>query len=111
MFPSLAWEEGARAAQATLINLPEVGASILNNQASSSRCSFSMMVKWANDGTLQAYDGKMLVNDGEMSIWSYTQFTIIDWHFTIINEYFTIISLKCTIIHSFDHHWEATPTV
>ena len=28
-------------------------------------CSFSMMVKWANDGLLQANDGKMLVNDGE----------------------------------------------
>ena len=44
-----------------------------------------MMVKWANEGLLQAYDGKMLVNDGEMlvndgemSIWSYTHFTIID---------------------------------
>ena len=44
-----------------------------------------MMVKWANDGLLQANDGKMLgndgeilVNDGEMSIWSYTHFTIID---------------------------------
>ena len=31
-----------------------------------SRCSFSMMVKRANDGLLQANDGKMLVNDGEM---------------------------------------------
>ena len=35
------------------------------------------MVKWANDGLLQAYNGKMLVNDGEilvndgeMSVWS-----------------------------------------
>ena len=44
-----------------------------------------MVVKWANDGLLQAYNGKMLVNDGEMlvnddkiSIWSYTHFTIID---------------------------------
>ena len=44
-----------------------------------------MMVKWVNDGTLQANDGKMhfndgemLVNDGEMSIWSYIHFTIID---------------------------------
>ena len=61
------------------------------------------MVKWANDGFLQAIDGKMLVNDGkyslimvkcsliivndgemlsmwwgEMSIWSYNYFTIID---------------------------------
>ena len=49
------------------------------------------MVEWANDGLLQANDGEMLVNDGEMldemSIWSYT-------HFTIINEHFTIISLK-----------------
>ena len=33
-----------------------------------SRCSFSMMVKWANDGLLQANDGKMLVNDGEMLV-------------------------------------------
>ena len=44
-----------------------------------------MMVKWANDGLLQANAGKMLVNDsemqvndGEMSLWSYTYFTIID---------------------------------
>ena len=28
------------------------------------------MVKWANDGLLQANYGKMLVNDGEMSVWS-----------------------------------------
>ena len=56
-----------------------------------SRCSFSMMVKWSNDGWLQANDGKMLVddgemlvNDGEMSVW-YTHFTIIDEHFTIIS--------------------------
>ena len=49
-------------------------------------CSFSMMVKWANDGLPQANDGKMLVNDGEMlvndgemSVW-YTHFTIIDEH-------------------------------
>ena len=41
----------------------------------------------------KANDGEMLVNDGEMSIWSYT-------HFTIINKYFTIISLKCTIIRA-----------
>ena len=33
-----------------------------------SRCSFSTMVKQANDGLLQANDGKMLVNDGEMII-------------------------------------------
>ena len=32
-------------------------------------------------------DGQMLVNDGEMSEWSYTQFTIIDEHFTIINDH------------------------
>ena len=56
-----------------------------------SRCIFSMMVKWMNDGWLQANDGKMLVddgemlvNDGEMSVW-YTHFTIIDEHFTIIS--------------------------
>ena len=40
-----------------------------------SRCSFSMMVKWAhdcslkaNDGKMLVYDGKMLVNDGEMLV-------------------------------------------
>ena len=40
-----------------------------------SRCSFSMMVKLANDGLLQAADGKILVNydkilvsDGEMLV-------------------------------------------
>ena len=32
------------------------------------RCSFSMMVKRANDYLLQANDGKMLVNDGEMLV-------------------------------------------
>ena len=50
-----------------------------------------MMVKWVNDGLLQANgkmlvndgeilvnDGEMLVNDGEMSKWSYTHFTIIN---------------------------------
>ena len=49
-----------------------------------SRCSFSMMVQWANGGLLQANaskmlvnDGEMLVNDGEMSVWSYTHFTFI----------------------------------
>ena len=66
-----------------------------------------MMVRWANDGLLQANDGllqandgkmivndgEMLVNDGEMSVGSYTQFTII-------NEYFSGISLKYTMHHS-----------
>ena len=33
-----------------------------------SRCSFSIMVKWANDGLLQANEGKMLVNDDEMLV-------------------------------------------
>ena len=39
-----------------------------------------------NDGLLKANDCKMLVNDFEMSVWSYTQFTITDEHFTIINK-------------------------
>ena len=85
-------------------------------QPTCSWCSFSMMVKWANDGLLQANDGKMLVNDGEMlvndgkmSVWSYIHFTIIDEHFAIINEHFTIINKHFTIIRSFDHHWEAAP--
>ena len=34
-----------------------------------------------NDGEMLFNDGKMLAKDDEMSIWSYT-------HFTIINEYF-----------------------
>ena len=44
-----------------------------------------MMVKWANDGLLQANaskmhnaDGEMVFNDGEKGIFSYTHFTIID---------------------------------
>ena len=44
-----------------------------------------MMVKWANDGSLQANDGKILVNDGEMIVnygemseWALTHFTIIN---------------------------------
>ena len=76
-----------------------------------------MMVKWAYNGLLQANaskmlvnngkmlvnDGEMLVNDGEMSVWLYTHCTIIDEHFTT--------SLKYTVIRSFNHHWEAAPTV
>ena len=56
-------------------------------------CSFSVMVKWAYD-LLQANACKILVNDSEMSVWSYeyTHFAIIDEHFTIINEPLT--SLK-----------------
>ena len=57
----------------------------LNQVTNWSRCSFSMMVKWANDGLLKANatkmlvnDVEMLINDGEMSIWSYTHYTIID---------------------------------
>ena len=69
-----------------------------------------MMVRWANDGVLQTNATKTLVNDGEMSVGSYTHFTIIDENFTIINEYFSSISLKYTIIRSSDHHWEAAPT-
>ena len=64
-------------------------------------CSFSMMVKWANYGTLQANDGKILVNDGEMPVndgemmvWSYTHLTIINKQFIIINKHFTFSSLK-----------------
>ena len=59
-----------------------------------------MMVEWENDGSLQANDDEIRVNDGE---WSYI-------HFNIINEHFTIISLKLTPICSSDHHWEAEPT-
>ena len=33
-----------------------------------SRCSFSMMVKGANDGLIKTNDGEMLVNDGEMLV-------------------------------------------
>ena len=76
-----------------------------------------MMVRWANDGVLQANatkmlvndcemlvnDGEILVNDVEMSIWSYT-------HFTLINEHLSSNKLKYTIIRSSDHHWEAAPT-
>ena len=33
----------------------------LNQKDYNSRCSFSMMAKWANDGKLQANDGKCLI--------------------------------------------------
>ena len=33
-----------------------------------SRCSFSMMVKLANDGKMLINDGEMLVNDGEILV-------------------------------------------
>ena len=41
---------------------------IVTSRPPNSRCSFSMMVKWAHDGLHQANDGEMHVNDGEMSI-------------------------------------------
>jgi len=42
------------------------------------------MVKWANNGLLQANDGKMLVNDGEMLV---NDGEMSEWyiHFTIIS--------------------------
>ena len=61
-------------------------------------CSFSMMVKWAKDGLLQANDGKMFVINGEMLVNGGEMSAL------------TSISLKKTIIISFDHHWEAAPT-
>ena len=42
-----------------------------------------ILVKWGNDGLLQAYDGTMLVNDGEMSIW--LLFTLISRSSTSIS--------------------------
>jgi hypothetical protein len=48
--------------------LIDIGLEIVFYLAWYSRCSFSMMVKRANDGLLQANDGKILVNDGEMSL-------------------------------------------
>ena len=36
-----------------------------------------------NDGEMLVNDGERLVNDGELSIWAYTDFTIINEHFTI----------------------------
>ena len=74
---------------------------------------------WSNEGMMVYFKLMMvkcllkMVKCSSMtviSIWSYTLFTIIDYHFTIIIKHFTIISLKYTIICSFDHHWEAAPT-
>ena len=59
--------------------------------ANISRCSFSMMVRWAKDGLLQSNASKMLVIDGEMIV-AYTHFTIITSilqafaHLTIIKK-------------------------
>ena len=41
----------------------------------------------------------MLVNDGKMSVWSYSHFTIIDKQSTNINEHFTIINEQFTLIN------------
>ena len=49
-----------------------------------------------NDGEMLVNDGEMLVKDGDISIWIYTNFTIINEHFTSIR--------------SFDHQWEAALT-
>ena len=55
-----------------------------------------MMVKWANDGILQANDSKMLINDGEMSEWAYTHFSIIGEHFTILTRFIHSSLRSCT---------------
>ena len=64
-------------------------------------CSFSMMVKWANDGLLQANatkilvnDGEMLVNDGEMSV----EHILISPSMTSISPSLMSISLSLTSI-------------
>ena len=82
-----------------------------------SRCSFSMMVKWRNDGLLQANDGKMLVNDGKCSSmmvkWVYDHILIspsLTSILTSLTSISQIINEHLTIIRSFDHHWEAAPT-
>ena len=59
---------------------------------------WSMMVKWGNDGWLQDNEWWWMLNDCEMSVWSYTHFTIISEHFIIIDEHFTIINEQLTII-------------
>ena len=48
---------------------------------------FSVIVRWANDSVLQGNVTKMLVNDGEMRLGSFT-------HITIIEEPFYSTSLK-----------------
>ena len=55
----------------------------------------------------------MLVNDGEMGVWSYTNFTIIYDDFIIINKHFTIITSTLPSFawsKSSFAHWEAAPT-
>ena len=42
----------------------DIQLSIMHLSSLYSRCSFSMMVKWENDGLHQANDGEMLDNDG-----------------------------------------------
>ena len=54
-----------------------------------SRCSFSIMVKWTNDGLFQANSVEMLVNDDEMLVNDGEMSTYI-------------------IIYSFHHHWLAS---
>jgi len=75
------------------------------------------MVKWANDGQLQANDGKMLVNDGEMFVndgemlvndgdwWNARQ---LCWNEYMINDHTLISKTSLTYISpsltSISHH-------
>ena len=59
---------------------------------SPSWCSFSMMVKWANDGLLQANAECSSMMLKWVYAHMYTHFTIIDEHFTIINKHFLAYS-------------------
>ena len=65
-----------------------------------SRCSFSMMVKWPNDGLFhQAIDGRMHVNDGE---------TLVNDGEMLVNDGETLVNDGETLVndgHTSTRHW------
>ena len=67
-----------------------------------SLCSFSVMVKWANDSLLQANATKILVNDGEM---------LVNDREMLVNDGEDILISTGAVgimnIYSFHHHWRA----
>ena len=66
-----------------------------------SRCSFSMMVKWANDDLLQANDGKMLVTMVKCSLMMVKcSSMMVKWLYdhTLISPSLTTISPSLTSI-------------
>ena len=71
-----------------------------------------MMVRWGNDGVLQANATKMIVNDGEMLVMIVKcSSMMVQWVYdpTLISPSLSIILLALTSPSV--HHLEAAPTL